>query len=458
MQDKNQLIDFFDMSISQRRDILLKAIFKTHSWHYSRNQTYRIAVETKGIGLSITEADLSRVLRPTAQVFKSYIDILNNPFPENNPNDFLEWLASNLSIELPLNQIESFKSHYSTLESFLTDIEKIFSNLGFVIGTSSGTSGKATIMVRDAESAQKSIEAYKLAVYRLWGTKDDHQIVFIMPKQTRIVMAWVARLATERLGMANQSHFAIPFAATPDQVRIRSGQLFKGGMKGFLEQHILHPFMAWMNDNRVKDIYVNRTISLLEEFAASRVAVLLFGGWVQLDDVFQGLLQRGYGRNGKSLILNPESMIGTGGGIKEFYPLSPTQIREHLASVLIGPDHQPIPHRDVYGMAEANWAAAQCELGNYHIPPWVFSVVLDENDEIIPQSDATGLFAFFDPFAGSHLFPNFFKTADRLRLINSSILHNPSLDCHCGYQTSYITNGSIIRQDRLGEAGCAGQI
>jgi hypothetical protein len=279
-----------------------------------------------------------------------------------------------------------------------------------------------------------------------------------MPEQTRIVMAWVANLATERLGMANQSHFAIPFPATPDQVRIRSGRLFKPGIRGLIEQHLLFPFMEWMNDNLVKDMYVKRTIALLEEYAESGTAVLIFGGWVQLDHVYQGLLTRGYGQNGKRLVLNSESMIGTGGGLKEMYPSSPDQIRDRLAEILHAPDGEPIPHRDVYGMAEANWAAAQCEVGNYHIPPWVFSSVLDENDEILPLSDATGLFAFFDPFAGSQLFPSFFKTADRLRLVNSSIQHDPSLDCPCGYRTSYIKKGSIVRQDRLDEAGCAGQI
>jgi len=458
MYPEYQLSDFFDMPISKRREILLQAIIETHAWHYPRNLAYRLAVEAKGVGPSISEDDLSRILRPTAHVFKSYVDILNTPFPENDPASFMDWVSTNLSIRLPDNQLNLFKSRYSSLESFLTDIEKVFSNLGFVIGTSSGTSGKATIMVRDSEAAQKAIEAYKLAVYRMWGTKDNHQIIFIMPKQTRIVMAWVARLATERLGMSKQSHFAIPFAATPDHVRIRSGQLFKPGIRGLFERRFLYPFMEWMNDTRVKDVYVNRTISLLEDFAASQTPVLLFGGWVQLDDVYQGLQEKGYGENGKRLVLHPVSMIGTGGGIKEMYPISPGQIRDQLATILFCPDGKPIPHRDVYGMAEANWAAAQCEHGNYHIPPWIFSVVLDDNDEMIPQPDATGMLAFFDPYAGSQLFPSFFKTADRLRLVNSNIQHDPDLDCPCGYQTSYIAKESITRQDRLDEAGCAGQI
>jgi hypothetical protein len=279
-----------------------------------------------------------------------------------------------------------------------------------------------------------------------------------MPEQTRIVMAWLARLATDRLGMGPQAHFAIPFPASPDHVRIRSGQLFKPGLRGMIEKKLLFPFMNKMNDTRVKDAYVNRTITWLETISKSEKAVLLFGGWIQLDAIYEGLRQRGYGENGAALTLNPESMIGTGGGVKEYYPISPAQIIERLSTVLHTTEGKPLTHRDVYGMAEANWAAAQCEYGNYHLPPWVYAVVLGENDEIIRESQASGLLAFFDPCAGGQLFPNFFKSADRVRLVNGGSWHDPKLDCPCGYQTAFITHNSIVRQDRLDEAGCAAQI
>lgn len=455
---RHTLIDFFDIPILQRHEIILGEIFETHRWHYPRNRAYRRAVESKGIGESVSESQLARLLRPTAHVFKSYIDLLETPFPESHPQEFLEWLADNLSKEIPHERLRDFKARYSNLEAFLRAIESNFGDMGFVIGTSSGTSGKSTIMVRDAEGVDLAIDAYKLAVYRLWGTKDAHEIVFIMPEETRIVMAWLARLATEHLGMGPQAHFGIPFPASPDNVRIRSGQLFKPGLRGVVEKRLLFPFMNKMNDTRVKEAYVNRTITWLEELSETGKAVLLFGGWIQLDAVYEGLCQRGYGENGKGLKLHPDSMIGTGGGVKELYPLSPSQIRERLSSVLHTFEGQPVIHRDVYGMAEANWAAAQCEYGNYHLPPWVYAVVLDENDEITPKSEASGLLAFFDPIAGGQLFPNFFKTADRVKLINGGMGYDPQLDCPCGYQTAYIARDSILRQDRLDEAGCAAQI
>jgi hypothetical protein len=186
--------------------------------------------------------------------------------------------------------------------------------------------------------------------------------------------------------------------------------------------------------------------------------VLLFGGWVQLHHIAQTLHARGYGENGRTLTLGAESMLGTGGGLKEFYTHTPEQIRQELQTVLRLPTGEPIPHRDVYGMAEANWAAGQCEHGNYHLPPWLYAVALDADDEIISSPDATGVLAFYDPLAGGLLYPNFFKTADRVRLVNGGSTYDPARVCPCGYQTAYLAHGSIARQDRLDEAGCAGQI
>jgi len=258
--------------------------------------------------------------------------------------------------------------------------------------------------------------------------------------------------------MKAQSHFAIPFAATPDHVRIRSGRMFKSGLRGKIEEKILYPFMNRMNETRVKDIYVRNAIDWLENFSAAGQDILLFGGLIQLDDVYEGLIERKNRENGNHLNLSSDSMIGTGGGVKEMYSYGPAEIRDRLGQVLKTQSGNPVPHRDVYGMAEANWAAAQCQYGNYHLPPWIYAIALNDQDEIIPQADATGLLAFFDPIAGGRLFPNFFKTADRVRLINAGQWYDPQLECPCGYRTAFITRDSIVRQDRLDEAGCAAQI
>ena len=132
-------------------------------------------------------------------------------------------------------------------------------------------------------------------------------------------------------------------------------------------------------------------------------------------------------------------------------------------------------------MAEANWAAFECPQGNYHIPPWVYVVVTDDDDRIVPGPDATGLLAFFDPVGGGELIPPFFQTTDHVRLVNGGSQHDPAyvgrgdpayvgrgdpacvgrgdpaLACPCGYDSAYIVGG-IQRVDLVEEAGCAAQV
>ncbi len=138
--------------------------------------------------------------------------------------------------------------------------------------------------------------------------------------------------------------------------------------------------------------------------------------------------------------------------MKEQYPFTPAQIRADLAAAFGG-----APISDVYGMAEANWAAFECMAGNHHIPPWVYVVVTDDDDHIAPGPDATGLLAFFDPIGGGSLIPPFFQTADRVRLINGGSNYDSALACPCGYDSPYIQN-DIRRVDLIEEAGCAAQV
>jgi hypothetical protein len=220
-----------------------------------------------------------------------------------------------------------------------------------------------------------------------------------------------------------------------------------------MERRFWHPFMNWMNDRYVTPQAVRRTIDLLERTEASGEKVLLFGGWVQLHAIVQEIRTRG-----QVIRLAPGSLLGTGGGLKERYPFTPAQIRRAVALAIELADGQPIPLRDVYGMAEGNWAAMQCQYGNYHIPPWIYAVTLDEESRFQGEADATGLLAFFDPYGGGRLFPAFFKTADQVRLINGMAAYDPDRTCPCGEVGAYIGQDAIQRVDLLDEAGCAAQV
>jgi hypothetical protein len=489
-QRKPALSDFWAMPPNQRELILLDAIAETHTWHYERNQAYQRLVQSRGIGAcldghspaglerkynsaeppasrrieprvdhpSLCKETLARVLRPTAQTFKSYIGAIGTAFPQERPAAFLAWLADHLSIELPRDRFGQFQERYRNLEGLLRDFEVIFHDFGFEVTTSSGTSGKATIVVRDRETVNLAIECFVQTTLAIWGVGGEHHAIFMMPHQTRIAMARTARFGAERLGMQDEgrAHFTIPFPADPDRVRIRTGRTFRSGWPGMLERRLLHPIARWMDERYVHPKAVTQTISLLEEAERSGAPTLLFGGLVQLHALSQELQH-----SGRRICLPANSLVGTGGGLKQQYPFSPAQVRQSIQAVLsieaVG-GQEPVPIRDVMGMAEANWAAPQCEAGNYHLPPWVHAVALDDDDEILDGAEVVGLLAFFDPFGGGQLFPAFFKTTDQVRLINGGGSHDPARCCPCGRDTSYMVEDTILRVDLLDEAGCAGQI
>jgi len=445
---------FFEMTPDEREEVLLAGIGEAHAWHYAHNKAYRHTVAARDVGPTIRKVDLPRLLRPTAQTFKSYIEILGTPFPQDQPRAFLDWLADQLSVELPPDRFDLFRPRYGSLEALLRDIERVFADFGFEVSTSSGTSGRATIMVRDQEGIDKTVESFYLAFQRFLGLRADHRAIFIMPRQTRIAMARMARFSVERVGLPDDRvHFTIPFPAHPDQVRIRTGRTFRPGLQGEVERRLWHPFTNWMNDHYVTPRAVRQAIVLLQRAEAAGEKVLLFGGWVQLHAMARELR-----KTRQTLRLAPGSLLGTGGGFKEHYPAPPAQIRQDLSQVIELVDGRPIPIRDVYGMAEGNWAAMQCQQGNYHIPPWVYAVTLDEDYCFQKGSETTGLLAFFDPYGGGRLFPAFFKTADQVTLVNGAGAYDPARLCPCGETGAYIRQESIQRVDLLDEAGCAAQV
>ena len=124
------------------------------------------------------------------------------------------------------------------------------------------------------------------------------------------------------------------------------------------------------------------------------------------------------------------------------------ELRRDLQAAFRLSTGEPAPIHDIYGTAEANWAAVQCVRGNYHIPPWVYAATLDDQDALQTQARSTGQFAFYDPLGGGDLFPAFFRTADEATLVRGDT-------CPCGGPGCYLEQGSI--RDLSGEARCPRQ-
>ncbi len=435
--------DFFNLAAEARRDLLLKAIETQHRYHFERNVAYRQTLTARGLGSQFNARDLVRLLRPAALTFKSYIERVG-PFPQDDPSGFVHWLSEQLSIPLPRERWSAFRRRYRTLEALLCDIERVYADLGLEIVTSTGTSGRASIIVRDAVTVELSVHAFFTAIRHSWGIQRGHALVFVMPQETRVAMARTARFGTRQLDWAADSpvYYTMPFSATPDRLRISAGRTFRPGLEGSIERRILHPMMAWANERLATPRYIALTLARLRECVQAHRPTMLLGGLVQLHTLARQAVPR----------LPAGSRIATGGGMKEHYPFTPAQIRADLRAAF-----GDVPVSDVYGMAEANWAAFECPSGNHHIPPWVYAVVTDDDDRIVSGPEATGLLAFFDPVGGGTLIPPFFQTADRVQLVNGGDAHDPARICPCGYDTAYIVGG-IQRVDLIEEAGCAAQM
>ncbi len=445
-----ELAQFWNLSSEERWNALLAGILERHTYHYHLNKAYRNTVAARGVGSHATLDDLPRLLRPTAQTFKSYIDVLGTPFPQDDPRGFVEWLADQLSLELPRDRLKRVRGPYRTLEKLLRAIEHELRDLGLEMLTSSGTSGRASIIPRDTASTALTVESFYLAFQRYFGMKADHRAIFMMPRHTRIAMARMARFSVERVGLTpDRVHFTIPFPAYPDQVRIRAGRTFRLGLRGALERFLWHPLMKFLQEKLVDPRAVEKALTLLIPAAAHGERVLLFGSLTHLHALALYLLERG-----RRIHLAPGSLLGTGGGMKEAYPLGPEEIRRDLQEAFVSADGSPLPVRDVYGMAEADWAAMQCAEGNYHVPPWVHVVTVDDDGRFLTGVRTTGLLAFFDPFGGGDLFPAFFRSADRVTLVTGE----EGSRCSCGEAGAYLERSSIQRVDLVGEAGCAAQV
>jgi hypothetical protein len=441
------LSDFYAIEPATRDEILLDSIGECHSWHYARNDAYRTTVSARGVGPNLHGDQLPRLLRLSALTFKGYIEQLGTPFPQDQPRRFLEWLAGQLSFALPLDRAEDLRPRYATLEGLLSAVEELYTDLGLEVVTSSGTSGKFTILVRGATAVRTATEAYFTAIRHAWGINPEHALVFVVPERTRVAMAHIAHLGTRVLEWDTVT-YTMPFNADPDTIRVRTGRTFRPGLRGLWEQHVLHPLMVWAGERLAEGRFVSLTIQALERFATEGRPVMLLGGLVQLDVLAEHLLVDG------GLELPVGSRIATGGGLKQAYPRSPAQIRANLARALHGPGGRPLSVADIYGMAEANWAAFQCQEGNYHMPPWVYVAAVDDDDRPLQGSDVTGLLAFWDPLGGGDVYPPFFQTVDRVRLVNGNGYFDSALVCPCGENSPYFVRDTIQRVDLIEEAGC----
>jgi hypothetical protein len=108
----------------------------------------------------------------------------------------------------------------------------------------------------------------------------------------------------------------------------------------------------------------------------------------QLMDLVQRMRDRGVG-DGE---FHPSSVIGYGGGVKHFVLPADweIQVKRFFGDVVYSKN---------YGMSEVNWSCPSCSAGHYHLPPTLVPLVLEEDGSrlIEPQRGlAHGRFGLLD--------------------------------------------------------------
>ncbi len=434
------LADFWTFGEAEREDVLLRSITEAHAYHYECNTAYRNTVAPRGIGPRVRSAELPRLLRATSQAFTSYADILGTPFPQDQPAGFAEWLAEQVSVDLSAYE-HRLRSRYRSLAGLLRALERTYSGAGLELLTSRGTSGRTAIVPRDRTSTDLAVESFSLCLRRYFGVTDDRTAVFMLPKRTRVATARLTRTGVQRVGLSPERvHFTYSLPDSPDRIRVRTGRTYRTGWRGGIERRIWHPVTALLHDRLVDAQAVESAISRLVPAAARGEGILLIGSLTQLHQIASFLLD-----DGRTMTLPPGSLLITGGGKTPACVRGPAEMRQDLQSAFRFADGESVPARDMYGMAEANWAALQCSHGSYHIPPWVYAVTVDDDEAFQKGPRTTGLLAFFDPCGGGDLFPAFVRTADRVTLVRGT-------PCPCGEPGSYLEEGSIrpIDSERRG--------
>ena len=378
--------NYFEYDEAVARETRMKAIREAFDHHYSNNLFYHRYCKDNNIQPDDieTESDLSSIPLVPDTFFKDY--------PEEDPKSVYEWLYRVSSVN-----IGEYDFKGSGMQDFLRWAEH---RLRGIVTHSSGTTGNFSIMFRDELTTRRLFYAFdKTLLFSIVHPDDDAQFVYPGPVKTYLTMGhWISE--GTKVFDKSQRHFLTERELTMDIVRLMSGQI-----RGFKDKLKLKLLQKVMKKGQYK------LIKLLENLNKAEQQVIILTFPFQLYDLME-IMQR----EGVSLSLGDQnSIVITGGGwkIHQGKKVSPQIFAGMIEETLgIPPEH----YKDIYGMSEMNALGIDCEGRYKHLHPWLYPMVLDENNELKGYEEE-GRFAFLDPV--SHSYPGFLATGDNVKLYES---------------------------------------
>ncbi|KYK20908.1 hypothetical protein AYK24_03485 [Thermoplasmatales archaeon SG8-52-4] len=391
-----------------------KAIIEAFNFHYKNNLFYNQFCKHRKLSPSNikSEKDFHKIPMIPDSFFKDY--------PSENPMDVYNWLYQVSSVD-----IGKFDFQGKKLQNFLEWAER---RLEGIVLHSSGTSGKFSIMFRDAETMKRLFHILiKLVMFHITKpVRDDIHFVYPGTPKTYLAMGHALGTASQIFDDEHK-HFLTDRALNMEIVRLMSSGKAEG-LKQKLELALLMKAMA-------KGQYT--LLNLLQNLEKNRKQVILISFPFQIWDLMDIMEKKGIKLN----LGDTNSFMATAGGWKIYSHKKVTEedFARRIEKMFGIPKEN---YRDAYGMSEMNGLALSCEERYKHLTDWIYPIVLDDEMEPVGFGE-WGRFAFLDP--AGYGYPGFIMSGDKVRLLEKC----PKCD-----KTGIVLDSEISRIGGAEARGC----
>lgn len=396
------------------------ATVAAHRYYVESIPIYRKLAEDMGL-VDCSDPDMIRAeLASSDHLFKSY------PQEWIDARDFksmTEW-AGQITSSRARPQLDGIE----TVDQWLAAMHAA----GWILRFSSGTSGHLSFVPREGLTDRSLMHFTVRQWTHMAGREplpfeqfDGYFMVFAGGYQT--ISAQGAMLGK----LCRSATFMYPEASSADLLRLAIR-----GPQTEAEETALTAFRARTGGRM--DEHCTRILDGLIASAKAGRPILLYAPPFQLLDLCQRMEARG-----ERIPPQPLASLMTGGGWKSFE--NQRIARDDLlayAQDRLG--FQPDQMHEGYGQSESNSHFNRCIHGRFHATPLSMPMVLDANQDIMPNG-GVGRYGFVDPFITSY--PGFVITGDETELVDET--------CPCGLSGPAIV-GEVRRAKGQEVKGCGG--
>lgn len=344
--------------------------------------------DTQGID-QVSALDDAAALLFTHDVYKSYPGSL---LAKQRFDQLTKWLD-----RLTPYDLSGFDaSGLQTIDDWLTRLREA---TPIDVSTSSGTTGTMSFFPKTAKDYLNSVNTLRIQQTQDFGEAPSdaalNDAYHVLTPFYRDGHSTVARLPHYFLdvfckGDPQLLHTALPYKASADLMylaaRVKAAQMKGDAAKIDVPDNILARREEWAKLQQETPRRQSEFIrEMIPRLSGEKVFVLGITG------MFYEIAKAGL-EAGVRASFAPGSIVVGGGGAKGV--VLPDNAEEVICE-FFGVDRL----RGSYGMSEQNGYCNACEVGHYHVPPWVAVLLLDpETGKPLPREGVqTGRASFFDP-------------------------------------------------------------